>query len=98
MKTVRIPTRWPGFIVATIFLGGILVAAWFFFVTQAFTTVRTEYVYRTRAASVSSTKQLEEALGKPDTSMAGEQINPQLQGATCELWQRKADLVIVCHA
>lgn len=38
---------------------------------------------------------VQEQLGKPTSTVAGEQINAQLQGFVCEVWQAKA--VILCH-
>lgn len=63
------------------------------------TSHRTVTVTHTRTADVSSTAALEQALGKPDGAVAGEQISPQLKGTTCDVYQsRKSDLVLVCHA
>ena len=47
-------------------------------------------------AVVKSGAEAARALGKPDQTVDGAQINPALKGLTCGVWQSKA--AIVCYA
>lgn len=63
------------------------------------TQYRTVTKYKEIPANLSTTAALEAALGQPaQAGMDCAQINAQLQGAKCDVYQRKSDLIIVAHA
>lgn len=85
----------PGIIAAYAALVAlVLIAGWMSFKVGT-THVRVET--KTRVEAPKGAAALEQALGAASQTVPGEQINAQLKGATCSLYQPSDGLIIVCR-
>lgn len=93
---VSLPERARRFVAVYVVLGVIAVASLVAFYAMATDDVRT--VTRTApAAAPASTEALAGMLGDPAQRVAGADVNPQLEGAQCGVYQFEDGIVLVCR-
>lgn len=92
MDTHRGKFRYFYFLLAAVAVGGMLA----FFARVA--TVDTRTVTKTveKPQPLNTVVQVGAALGPADQSAPGGQVNPALDGSTCQLWTRPDGVVIAC--
>lgn len=92
IKSGRLAACWAILFVIAIVAVGV-------FMVSAATHPKTVTVYEPQPALTSSSRAAEaaERLGTPGQSVPGAQINPQLEGLTCDAYPLADGLLLLCH-